>query len=241
MKESEHIARATNPKQYDLPDLQWDKESAMESPRIFFFHEYLKAYIPSWKDKRVFEIGTGNGWLLDRAQKQGATDVAGIEPAEKSVQLAKDAHPELSIECSNFEEFDAKGKQYEVVVSVMVFSHIQDTDAAFTKIHEMLSPGGELIIVVPDFAYFRRERKDYVVEISEIDADQYVVQITRPTGTIADIVRTNDYYRKSAEGAGLRLVEEVAMTPTDDYLAKNPQFATSKEFATSQLFRFERS
>lgn len=233
--------RATSPKQYDLADLQWEKEANLDSPRTFFFYEYLKNYIPKWSGKRVFEIGSGSGWLLRIAQEAGATKVSGIEPSNKGVSLAREKYPEIGIEQTSFEDFEPKDSEYDVVVSVMVFSHIKNVTEAFQKVRQLLAPGGELIVVIPDFEYFRLQRKDYKITVEAIDEEQYIAEITRPSGTIADIVRTNSYYITRAKEVGFNLVEEVAMKPTEEYLSRSPKFALSKDLAMSQLLRFTRN
>ncbi len=228
------IDRAIDPNQYDLDDLEWEKESQADSSRIAFFREYLKEDIQQWKGKRVFEIGAGNGWLLQEAQNAGALEVCGIEPSATGVTLAKEAHPDISIEQKAFEEYVPEAHYFDVVVSVMVFSHIENLESAFAKVRALLSEKGEAILIVPDFEYFKQQRKNYVVSVQDIDTHQYVVQITRPTGTIADIVRANDVYAEEAKKQGLMLTETVAMVPLNEDSAGPAPGAS----AITQLLRF---
>jgi 2-polyprenyl-3-methyl-5-hydroxy-6-metoxy-1,4-benzoquinol methylase len=138
MDESRLFQRATNPEQYDLEDLPWEKEGTTESPRTFFFWEYLQKYAPEWKEKDVLDIGCGNGWLLNEAVKLGAKSVLGVEPSNRNVALAKNHYPDIEIAQSAFENFDPKGKKFDVATSVMAFSHINNLDLAFDKLHEIL-------------------------------------------------------------------------------------------------------
>lgn len=238
MDELHLMSRAADPQQYDLEDLQWEKEGKMDNQRTFFFWEYLKEDIRQWRGKRILEIGAGNGWLLQEAKNAGALDVLGIEPSTKGIELARAAHPEIPVLQETLESYDAGSRVFDVIVSVMVLSHVENLEKAFRKVRTMLDKDGEVVVIVPDFEYFRMPRKEYLVQVQEIDSRQYVVQVTRPSGTIADIVRTNEVYSEEAEKAGLKLVEAVPMVPTDAYLALGPAMAQSKDYAISQLLRF---
>jgi len=238
MENVSFLKRATHSSQYDLDDSHWDKEIGVDSTRNFFYWEYLKNDIKQWKGKRVFEIGAGSGWLLQLAIKAGAADACGIEPASKGVELARKMNPDILILQETLEVHETGAAEFDVVLSVMVFSHIADIAGAFKKVRSLLSRNGEAIIIVPDFEYFRLPQKDYVVDIQNIDSHQYVAQLIRPSGTIADIIRTNNVYIEAAQKEGLTLVNSIPMIPTDAYLARAPKFAQSKEYAISQMLRF---
>ncbi len=240
MSESKIFERATNPEQYDLQDLDWEKEGKRDSARTSFFAEYLQKYIPTWKGKDVLDIGTGNGWLLQSALEAGANSVTGIEPSKKNLELAKQEFRSLNIIETTFENFDAANKHFDVITAVMSFSHIKDLDQTLSKVSHLLTPEGELILVVPDFDTFRTPRMNYIVEEERIDDSQYIVSITRPSGTIADIVRTNEVYIEAAKNVGLDLVEEVPMPSTKAHLERVPQYKELEGQALTQLLRFKK-
>jgi 2-polyprenyl-3-methyl-5-hydroxy-6-metoxy-1,4-benzoquinol methylase len=240
MTESSPLTRATNPQQYDMEDLAWEKEG-VDSPRISFFWEYLKKYTADWKDKNILDIGSGHGWLLQEVVKAGATTVLGIEPSAKNIALTKQIHPHLPVVQTTLEAFEAGSNKFDVITSVMAFSHIRDLDAAFDKIKNLLTDTGEVILILPDYAYFKLPRHEYHIEMHDIDDSQYAVAVTRPTGTIADIVRKNEVYLEAAKKAGLSLVEEIPMLPTSDFISNAPKFAAMKDQAITQLLKFKNS
>jgi 2-polyprenyl-3-methyl-5-hydroxy-6-metoxy-1,4-benzoquinol methylase len=242
MSESSIFDRAVNPQQYDLEDQEWRRtEGLAESARTFFFWEYLQKYVPAWKGKTVLDVGAGSGWLLDEARKAGAERIVGIEPSSQHVALAKQIHPDIPVVQTTLEAFDDNSQTYDVISAIMCLSHMRDVKLAFHKMKLLLKPNGELFLVVPDYDYFKLPRHDYKVEMDEIDDDQYVVAITRPSGTIADIVRKNQVYIAAGEKEHLQLIEQVPMLPTEAYIAKAPKFANVKNRALTQLLRFKAS
>ena len=232
------LQRATKEDQYDLGDLQWAKEGRSESTRTGFFWEYLEPYAELWKDKAVLDIGAGTGWLVSHALEKGAAVAIGIEPSEKNIAQGQQDHPGVELVKSSLEAFDNAGQLFDEIVAVMSFPHIADLDAAFKKIRSMLTDGGEVLIVVPDYEYFKTSRHGYGIEIQDIDQDQYAIAVTRESGTLADIVRRLAIYAAAAKAAGLELIEEKAMMPTETQMKRAPKYASVKDKALTHLMRF---
>lgn len=210
-----------------------------DSGRTDFFWEYLKPYAGEWKGKSFLEIGAGTGWLLERARQAGARRAVGVEPAQNNIVEALRLYPKANVVHNSFEGFDSKGERYDVIVGVMSFPHIADIAGAFKKIRSLLSESGEVILVIPDYEYFRMPRHDYQVETQEINADQYAVAVTRETGTIADIIRRVSVYEAAAKATGLALVEDKAMKPTESQIARSPKYQSVRDHALTRLLRFK--
>ena len=102
----------------------------------------------------------------------------------------------------------------------------------------MLTDGGEVLIVVPDYEYFKTSRHGYGIEIQDIDQDQYAIAVTRESGTLADIVRRLVIYAAAAKAAGFELIEEKAMMPTETQMKRAPKYASVKDKALTHLMRF---
>ncbi len=232
------LERATLPNQYDSADLLWAKEGKADSTRTQFFWEYLEPYSRSWKDKSVLDVGAGTGWLVQRALELGATQATGIEPSAKNVALGRQQYPNANLVQSTFESYDNQGKQFDEVLGVMSFSHIADMDAAFQKLRDLLKPGGEILIIVPDYDYSKSPRHDYALEAQPIDDASYAISVTRSNGTISDVVRKTSVYQTAAESAGFELLEDTGMKPTENQIAKAPTYAQVKDQAITRLLRF---
>lgn len=230
MNKRELFKRAVSPVQYDLEDLDWEKEGSIESPRTIFYLKYLRKYISKWKEKKVLDVGSGNGWLLNEAVKAGAKEVLGLEPSKKNFSKARKHFPHINFVKVSLEDFSTEEEDFDSVIAVMSFCHIKDPKAQLDKIRMLLKIGGELIIVIPDFEYFKIPRKNYKIQIKNIDPNQYLAAITRPSGTIVDLVRDNGFYEHIAKNSGYCLMEKVAMYPTTNSL--------NKEKPVNQLLRF---
>lgn len=233
------LKRATQPNQYDIGDILWAKEGHARSTRTQFFWEYLEPYSKSWNGKTVLDIGAGTGWLIVRALECGATKAVGVEPSANNVAQGKQDHPDVKLVQTTLENFDGKNQQFDKIVAVMSFSHIADLDTAFSKVRSLLTPNGEAIIVVPDYDYFQTPRHGYSIEQQPIDEESYAIAITRPSGTLADIVRKTSMYQRAAESAGLELVEDMEMKPTENQIINAPKYAVMKDKALTHLLVFK--
>lgn len=230
--------RATLPKQYDLDDLAWSNEGRFESTRTQFYWEYLEPYSLEWREKRVLDIGSGTGWLVECALKSGASEAVGIEPSENNLKQGRKDHPDIKIEHVTFEAYDAKHKKFDVILAVMSFPHLADLESTFKKMAEMLDANGQAIVVVPDYEFIQSKRHSYPVDVERIDDESYAVAFKRPTGTLADIVRKTEAYQRAAESAGLEMIEDKPMKPTEKQMAKAPKYIAFKDMALSRLLVF---
>ncbi len=148
------LEKATNPAQYDLEEVVWAKEIE-DSPTRRFYYEYLGKYEDKWKDADILDIGCGTGWLMNLLLKNGARLVEGAEPSIRNARAANKLYPSLKVFNSAFESFSTERK-YDLIISVMVFSHISDINSAFRKLTTLLKESGEAQIVVPDYDYFKK-------------------------------------------------------------------------------------
>lgn len=104
--------------------------------------------------KSVFDVGCGNGLFLAVAQKRGWR-VHGCDSAEKNVAFAREKFG-VDVDCSNFDQWGAKGRQYDVVAFWDVLEHLTDPHVFVEKAAEILRPGGRIVAAGPnDKSLFR--------------------------------------------------------------------------------------
>jgi 2-polyprenyl-3-methyl-5-hydroxy-6-metoxy-1,4-benzoquinol methylase len=231
--------RATNPKQYDLNDINWMHETS-DSPHRMFYYEYLQKYKDKWKNAKVLDIGSGLGWLLLKISQNGASIVEGIEPSKNNYLTSQKQHPSLTVHNTDLENFETK-KQYNIITGIMVFNHIADINKAFEKIYALLEDKGEIWIIIHEFYYAQTPRFGYEIEKEKINDDEYALKVDRKSWKIiADVVRKEEVYIKAAQKAGLRLIETAPITPTSDLIKKIPQYAILKNTPTNRLLRFQK-
>ena len=233
----ELLARATSPTQYDLDDISWSTENGLQSPTRKFFFDYLLKLKGEWNDTDILDIGCGTGWLMHLLEENGAKSVEGIEPSHKNVAYAGDNG--FKIYHCDLDSFSGD-KTYDLLISVMTFGHIGNLDTAFEKMAELVRDGGGVQLIVPAYDYFKRKRDGCKVEFQELNPEEYVVQVTREQGTIAEIVRKVEVYQRVAERVGLTVEDAIPMTPTDSLMRDSPRHAAFRDQPITYLIRLRK-
>jgi SAM-dependent methyltransferase len=234
------LDKASNPLQYDSVGLDWEQEGMLDSPTRVFFREYLEQSLENLDGKSVIDIGSGTGHLTKLLLERGARTIYGIEPSRKNVEISKKLYPKMKVINTSLE--NAKlSKTFDVAVMVMTFEHIRNIDSAFHKIASLLKPHGTFYVIVGDKRYFTTKRFGYVLDMEDIGNDEVVVGAKRSYGTIYDIFRPVSSYTKSAQKAGLVLINKVPLTPTDRFLHMDPKYMEFVGKPISNLLIFQRS
>lgn len=209
---------ATDPKQYDRQEVDFKGVKGLEDPHRRHFLHYVESVHPSWKGQTVLDIGAGSGWLMKYVKDNGAKEVVGFDPSFKNIDLAKNTFG-VNVELSSLGEFNPPYNNYfDVAIAIYVLTHVFDLDSAFNKISNLLKTDGELIIIVSEPGYAKREKPGIRRDYEYLENDKYntfVVRNYNETGVIADIVRNLDAYKDSANRSGLELVKTVGMIPSD--------------------------
>jgi 2-polyprenyl-3-methyl-5-hydroxy-6-metoxy-1,4-benzoquinol methylase len=137
---------------YDDNYTVWGKatESAevIESKREAFRHQLasLKKFINP-KGKRLLDIGTGNGYLLDVAKEMGF-DCYGLDVSEYSCSIAKQRFPGRIFN-GPMEKARYKAK-FDVITMTDILEHIHDPHSFFQAVIKNLKPGGYVLVITPD-------------------------------------------------------------------------------------------
>lgn len=129
------------------------------------------------KDKSVLEIGVGTGRIAKQVLERGCKEFTGIDISPKTIKRAEE----------NLRNFDnawlieenaltfVRENQFDVIYSVLTFSHIQDKESAIKNVWLSLKRGGFFVLSVSkDDAWLdygsRKvklfpENKDYYVKV----------------------------------------------------------------------------
>jgi SAM-dependent methyltransferase len=96
----------------------------------------------------LLDVGSGYGFFTRQAQELGY-EVTAIElgPARSITQQMTGVIP-LAIP---FEEFDAGGERFSVIVMSQVLEHVLDVNLWAARAFDLLKPGGVLAIALPHF------------------------------------------------------------------------------------------
>lgn len=141
-----YLKEATNPQQYDSGFLNYDGSS--DSPARRFFQEHLQPHL-AIKGKSVVDIGSGMGQLFPLLKELGASEVQGIEPSLKNIEVSHKVYPDINVFHGTLADFP-EARQFSTATAIMVFEHIGNLLDAFAKINRILSKEGEFFLVVAD-------------------------------------------------------------------------------------------
>lgn len=99
--------------------------------------------------RRILEVGSGPGLFVERAMKTltGST-VQGIELNENAVSQARQRN--LPVEPLDLRELVNQGETFDAVCSFQVLEHVHRPRELLEAIAQVLSPGGVLILSVPN-------------------------------------------------------------------------------------------
>src|SRR2546423_3131866 len=84
-------------------------------PPVF---QVIEAATANKRDKRVFDLGCGNGAFAAALASRGL-DVAGVDPSENGIRCANEAFPGLNLHLgSSYDDLHSQYGQFDVVVSL---------------------------------------------------------------------------------------------------------------------------
>lgn len=144
-----------------LADQWWDADGdfaplhKINPARLTFIRDHLcaafgrdaKAPAPL-SGLRIFDIGCGGGLLCEPLARLGA-DVAGIDAAERNIEVARlhaeQSGLEIDYQCRLPEEAAANGDSYDVVLNMEVIEHVADPSAFMAASGALVRPGGVMI------------------------------------------------------------------------------------------------
>jgi 2-polyprenyl-3-methyl-5-hydroxy-6-metoxy-1,4-benzoquinol methylase len=117
---------------------QWARKRAIRSK-----HQLIARSVPSGS---ILDMGCGTGEFLGYLKSRGYA-TSGIEPSLSAREQAIRNHGLFVV--PNIDQIPAR-EQFQVITLWHVLEHVHDVPETLKKIHARLSPGGTLIIAVPD-------------------------------------------------------------------------------------------
>ena len=100
-------------------------------------------------DRRVLEIGTGRGTLLQLLRARGL-DVTGVELSPDRIAESRVLHGDLPIQQIADVILPFPDAAFDVVLSFDVFEHIPDSDGHLSEVRRVLKPGGWYLLQTPN-------------------------------------------------------------------------------------------
>lgn len=120
-----------------------------------YLWEPLLHLLQSMPQKRVFELGCGNGALAAHLHSKGF-EVVGVDPSEDGIRIARQTHPTLQLHVgSAYDDLATTYGQFPAVVSLEVVEHVYYPRKYAKCVYNLLEPGGTAIISTPYHSYLK--------------------------------------------------------------------------------------
>jgi 2-polyprenyl-3-methyl-5-hydroxy-6-metoxy-1,4-benzoquinol methylase len=123
-----------------------------------YFHQtqidpYIYSIIGNPKDKLIYDIGCGNGYMARNLAKKGAR-VYASDISKELIAVAEEKSKGLNIRYSVHDATDFssyQNQQFDIVVMNMVIHYIKDLNKLFKGISETLKDGGVFVFSTNHF------------------------------------------------------------------------------------------
>lgn len=104
---------------------------------------------------RVLDLGTGSGALGQHLRDHAGCLVDGVTINEQEAAIARPNYRRIQV--ADLEQADwhaaFSGERYDFIVCADVLEHLRRPETALTACRELLAPGGQVLISVPNAAY----------------------------------------------------------------------------------------
>jgi 2-polyprenyl-3-methyl-5-hydroxy-6-metoxy-1,4-benzoquinol methylase len=115
----------------------------------WFYYDTLRAIARRYvaPGASLLDVGCGTGAMIEATMPARAM---GIDVSPEMIEIAKQrnqGHPEYRFVTADITTF-RPGETVDVVLFFDVIEHVADTKAALASLHELLTPGGHLVITM---------------------------------------------------------------------------------------------
>lgn len=94
---------------------------------------------------RLLEVGSGTGYYLDLAHKQGF-DCMGIDLAENMIKQSRTSYPDIPVQIADARRMPFLDNSFDAVVSIETLRYFSDRDSFLSEIFRVVKPGGKIFI-----------------------------------------------------------------------------------------------
>ena len=106
-------------------------------------------------DKRLFEVGCGNGSVASAITSNGWA-VTGVDPSTQGIRFAQQTNPNIKLfHGSAYDDLASQYGQFPVVLSLEVVEHVYDPRWYARTVFSLLESGGTAIISTPYHGYWK--------------------------------------------------------------------------------------
>jgi 2-polyprenyl-3-methyl-5-hydroxy-6-metoxy-1,4-benzoquinol methylase len=106
-------------------------------------------------ERRVFEIGSGNGATAGMLAERGFKTV-GVDPSKEGIEVARRSFPSAEFHMGScYDDLASRYGRFPVVISLEVIEHCYSPRTFLKTMHDLLEPGGLGVISTPFHGYWK--------------------------------------------------------------------------------------
>lgn len=127
--------------------------------------EAFRKMLPDLKDKKVLDIGCGEGTDAHYYLEKGARTVSGIDASKELLEKGGKKYPTIDFRYGVFEKIPYEKEVFDVVLSKYAIMTSPELEPVFSEVHRVLRSGGEFVFMVThpirQFYEKKTDNKDY--------------------------------------------------------------------------------
>lgn len=135
--------------------------------------------IPPFGSRRMLDVGCGTGAMLRRMAALGWRPF-GIDLSPVAIEMARQTVPDATLELGTLTNFEPK-ERFALISVQHVLEHLPDPSQALNRCHELLEPGGQLLVSVPNIDSF--EARLFGRKWVGLDIPRHLTHFSRSTLT----------------------------------------------------------
>ena len=147
-------------------------EDARFRRRFTLVTTFLDRVLPK-KPGSLLDAGCGSG-VFSRYLASHGWKVTAIDASPEMIEEARMSVGDNSIEysVSTIEEFEAKPKSFDAILSLSILEYVEDDEAVIGKLISLLAEGGVLVVSVPNRAGLLRKLEGLIFGIRSVTRDR---------------------------------------------------------------------
>lgn len=116
--------------------------------RNYFVFLKLNNVIKKNSLKRIFEIGYGDGFLLEKLKKRGFP-IGGADNNQLNRKIRASLENEKYVFKVSFEDVGLDKESWDLIFAIHLIEHLRNPDLSFKKIYESLGENGVVFFITP--------------------------------------------------------------------------------------------
>ncbi len=155
--------------------------------------EILFDAVAEVKPRTVLEVGSGEGELAERVQRELGAEVAAVDQSERMVELARARGVDARV--GDVRQLPFDDHSFDVAVAAWMLYHVRDVDRALGELARVLRPGGRLVAAT--------NHSDHLQEMFALGGlDHPFADLTFRGETGADVLRRHFARVHTHDGSG---------------------------------------